>query len=487
MLFNSYIFIFLFFPLTLLGYFGLNHMKLYKPALAFLVGMSLWFYGYNNVSYLLILVISILINYCLVTLMSRFQEKGKRKFFLFAGILFNIGILFYFKYYDFFVGNANAALSLNLPLLHLVLPLGISFYTFQQLSYVIDSYRNECEKYSFLEYAAYVSYFPQLIAGPIVYHSELIPQFRDTSNRKPDFRNLSRGLYTFTLGLAKKVLLADTLSKVVTAGYGNIPNLNTFSAAMVMVCYSLQIYFDFSGYCDMACGMACMMNLSLPINFNSPYKARSVSEFWDRWHMTLTRFFTRYIYIPLGGSRKGRMRTCLNVMIVFLVSGLWHGANWTFILWGLIHGLITVAEKVLNLSAVKIPKLVKTLVTFIVVTLAWSLFRAPSITDAALLWKQLICGGFGPLHQPIADAFQDLTEVSLLCRMGFENLSNTYPWLMLTAFVLVLLIGCFTMKNVQEKAKNMKFSTLRLLAVVLLMTWSVLSLSEISEFLYFNF
>ena len=487
MLFNSYIFIYLFFPLTLLGYFSLNHMKLYKPALAFLVGMSLWFYGYNNISYLAILVISILTNYCIVTLMSRFQKKGKRKICLIAGILLNIGILFYFKYYDFFILNINTALRSELPLLHLVLPLGISFYTFQQLSYVIDAYRNECENYSFLEYAAYVSYFPQLIAGPIVYHSELIPQLRDTANKNLNFQNLSRGLYIFTLGLAKKVLLADTLSKVVTVGYGNIPSLNTISVAMVMICYSLQIYFDFSGYCDMACGMACMMNINLPINFNSPYKAQSVSEFWDRWHMTLTRFFTRYIYIPLGGSRNGKARTYLNVMIVFLVSGLWHGANWTFIIWGLIHGLLTVIEKIINISSVKLPKFLKTIVTFGIVTLAWSLFRAPSMTDAALLWKQLFKGGPGPLYQPITEKFQGLIEVRLLYRMGLGGLMNAYPWLILSAFLIILLIGCFTMKNTQEKAETMRLSTGKLLIVVLLMTWSVLSLSEISEFLYFNF
>ena len=487
MLFNSYIFIFLFFPLTLLGYFGLNHMKLYKPALAFLTGMSLWFYGYNNIYYLALLVISILANYCLVALMSRFQEKSKRRICLLAGILLNIGILFYFKYYDFFIENVNAALKSALPLLHLMLPLGISFYTFQQLSYVIDAYRNECDNYSFLEYAAYVSYFPQLIAGPIVYHSELIPQLRDHANKKLSFRNLSRGLYTFSLGLAKKVLLADTLSKVVTIGYSNISDLNSFSAAIVMICYSLQIYFDFSGYCDMACGMAYMMNIKLPINFNSPYKAQSVSEFWDRWHMTLTRFFTRYIYIPLGGSRNGRVRTYLNVMIVFLVSGLWHGANWTFIFWGLMHGLLTVIEKAINIASVKIPNFFKTLITFGIITFAWSLFRASSMGDAVLLWRQLLWGGSGPLYRPITEKFQDLIEISLLYRLGLGHLMNAYPWLMLTAFVMILLIGCFTMKNTQEKAETMKYSTRKLLVVIILMTWSVLSLSEISEFLYFNF
>lgn len=485
MLFNSYIFIFLFFPLVLIGYYGLGRAGLYKPVLAFLTGMSLWFYGYNDIHYLAILVISILINYGIVTLMSHLENRG-RKTCLAAGILLNTGILFYFKYYDFFTENVNAVLKTDLPLLNLVLPLGISFYTFQQLSYVIDAYKKECENYSFLEYAAYVSYFPQLIAGPIVYHSELIPQFRDSANRKLKFENLSRGLYAFALGLAKKVLIADTLSKVVTVGYDNIPELNTFSTLLVMICYSLQIYFDFSGYCDMAYGLAYMMNIKLPVNFNSPYKAGSVSEFWDRWHMTLTRFFTKYVYIPLGGNRKGKTRTYINVMIVFLVSGLWHGANWTFILWGALHGIISVFEKAVNRSALRIPKWLKTGVSFLFVTFAWSLFRAPSITDALLLWRQLFHGGFS-LYQPIRDKFLELIEVSLLYRLGLSGILEAYPWLVLTVFAVILLAACFFMKNTQEKVSEMKYSVRKYLVVVVLMVWSILSLSEISEFLYFNF
>lgn len=487
MLFNSYIFIFLFFPLTLIGYYGLNYAGKYKASLAFLVGMSLWFYGYNNINYLIILIISILINYAIVTVLSSVTASSMRKLCLWAGILLNIGILFYFKYYDFFIENINSAFKSDFPLLKLILPLGISFYTFQQLSYVIDSYRKECEKYSFLEYAAYVSFFPQLIAGPIVYHSELIPQFQDIHNKKLNFENLSRGLYAFSLGLAKKVLLADTFSKIVTAGYGDIAGLNSSSVILVMVCYSLQIYFDFSGYCDMAYGMAYMLNIKLPFNFNSPYKAQSVSEFWDRWHMTLTRFFTKYIYIPLGGSRQGKMRTYLNVMIVFLVSGLWHGANWTFIIWGALHGIVSVFEKIIKTDQWKLPKYIRMILTFIFVTFAWSLFRAPSLSAAELLWHQLFHAGFGPVYQPIIDKFRDLTELSFLYRAGLKGLMNRYPWLMLTGFTGICLLACFTLKNTQEKTARLTLTAKKCITVAVLMFWSILSLSEISEFLYFNF
>ncbi|MBD5395149.1 MAG: MBOAT family protein [Lachnospiraceae bacterium] len=487
MLFNSYIFIFLFFPLTLIGYYGLNYAKKYKAALVFLIGMSMWFYGYNNIYYLIILIISILINYGLISGMRRTSAKSVRCFFLWTGILLNIGILFYFKYYDFFISNINTALKAEVHLLKLVLPLGISFYTFQQLSCVIDSYRGECEKYSFWEYALYVSFFPQLIAGPIVYHNELIPQFQRLDNRKINYENLCRGIYAFALGLAKKVLIADTFSSIVTIGYNNIAGLNTPSVILVMVCYSLQLYFDFSGYCDMAYGIGYMLNVKLPINFNSPYKAESFADLWNRWHMTLTRFFIKYVYIPLGGSRRGKARTYLNTLIVFIVSGLWHGANWTFILWGTLNGIIIIIERFTKITSLKIPKVIKMVVTYSLFTFTCSLFRSASVKDAGILWKQLLCGGFGPIYQPITDAFYELTELQFLYRAGIGSVMDRYPWLMLTLFTGVTLLFSFTLKNTQEKVSQLKLSNKKLFAVVILMIWSIMSLSGISEFLYFNF
>ncbi len=487
MLFNSYIFIFLFFPLTLIGYYGLNHAKKYKAALTFLIGMSTWFYGYNNIYYLVILIVSILINYGLISGMSKISSKFLKCLFLWTGVLLNIGILFYFKYYDFFIDNINTALKANLPLLRLMLPLGISFYTFQQLSCVIDSYRGECERYSFVEYALYVSFFPQLIAGPIVYHNELIPQFRNPENRKINFENLSRGIYAFALGLAKKVLIADTFSGIVTIGYDNITDLNTTSVLLVIICYSLQLYFDFSGYCDMAYGIGYMLNVKLPQNFNSPFKADSFADLWSRWHMTLTRFFTKYIYIPLGGSRCGKLRTYLNTLIVFIVSGLWHGANWTFILWGALNGIIIIIERIIKFTSLKLPKAVKIVITYSLFTFVFSLFRSASVTDAVTLWSRLLHGGFGPVYRPLTDTFQDLIEVKFLYRAGLGGIIKRYPWLMLTLFTGITLITTFTLKNTQEKTAQLQLSNKKFFVVVILMLWSILSLSGISEFLYFNF
>lgn len=495
MLFNSYIFIFLFLPIVLLGYYLLGSRGHSRAVVYFLTVMSLGFYGYNSISALLILFVSIVVNYVLVCLMQKTERTARRRIYLIILLIWNIGLLFVYKYFNFFLENINLAFDTDFSPLQLLMPLGISFYTFQQISYGVDCYRKECKGYQFSDYLAYITFFPSISSGPIVYHSELIPQLQDPERKRVLFTHLGQGLYAFSLGLAKKVLIADTLAKVVSVGYANIPDLNTFSTILVMLSYSLQIYFDFSGYCDMALGISRMLNLDLPVNFNSPYKAVSITDFWDRWHMTLTRFFTKYVYIPLGGSRRGLPRTLLNVMIVFLVSGLWHGANWTFILWGALHGLLNVLEKALRIKDWKIPVLLRRGFTFSFVTLAWSIFRAPSLSDSMTLFGRLFSGGFS-LYQPIRDKFMDVIEISVLYRAGLGGLMESKPWLILTLFIVVLMAACFTMKNTQEKMALFTFSPekgsrrkmlWKCMVTAGLLFWSILSLAEISEFLYFTF
>ncbi|MDE7273203.1 MAG: MBOAT family protein [Lachnospiraceae bacterium] len=487
MLFNSYLFVFLFLPLVVTGYYWLHHRKLEKAALGYLIAMSMVFYGYNSIRYLVILVVSILVNYLLVKGMDKTQKTARRRLLLMLGLLYNMGSLFYFKYYDFFIENVNAVLKTDYHFLRLALPLGISFYTFQQLSYVIDSYRGDCERYTLLEYAAYVSFFPQLIAGPIVYHDELIPQLRTEENHHIRYENLCKGLYAFALGMAKKVLVADTLSKVVTVGYEHVSALNSVSTILVMVCYSMQIYFDFSGYCDMAYGIGFLFNVELPVNFNSPYKAASVREFWDRWHMTLTRFFTKYVYIPLGGSRKGKMRTYVNIMIVFLVSGFWHGANWTFILWGVVNGLGNLFDRLLDCVLRKIPRMLRVAATFCFCTIAWSMFRADSVEQGLQMIANMGVPGDGKLYEEMQEVFHQLCEVRMLRRLGLSSLIQSCPWLMLTVFVLLLIAVCLVLRNTQEKVNDGRYGAKRIAVTVGLLLWSILSLSEVSEFLYFNF
>ena len=347
MLFNSYIFIFIFLPAVLLGWYGLNRCRQYKLANLFLAGMSLWFYGYFNVYYLAIILSSICLNYILSFLLTLVPADSPRsrplyRIGLWTGVFLNLGILFYFKYYDFFIENINYAFHTDYTLKHILLPLGISFFTFQQLSFVIDRCLGKSEHYSFLNYITFVTFFPQLIAGPIVLYKEMIPQFEDISRRRFDVSSFSRGICLFVLGLSKKVLLADTFALVVNYGFAQTFSLDSVSTVAVILSYTFELYFDFSGYSDMATGLGKMFNIELPVNFNAPYRSCSIKEFWQRWHITLSRFFITYVYIPLGGSRKGRARMLLNTFLVFLLSGLWHGAACRDCWW---YGIISVLSE----------------------------------------------------------------------------------------------------------------------------------------------
>lgn len=487
MLFNSYIFVLLFLPLTLLGYFIFNHFKKYRLASVYLLLMSLWFYAYFNIKYLPIILISIVANFLFYKLFKSGCKIWIKRVVLCFAILLNIGVLFYFKYYDFFFENINALFHTNVALKNLLLPLGISFFTFQQLSFVIDSYKGEVPEYDFINYALFVTYFPQLIAGPIVTHDELVPQLLSEEKRKLNIQNLSCGLYTFAMGMGKKVLIADVFGNAVNWGYANLDIINSTEAIVLMFAYTIQIYFDFSGYCDMATGAAKMMNLDLPQNFNSPYKALTITEFWKRWHMTLTRFFTKYIYIPLGGSRKGHSRMLANTMIVFLVSGLWHGASWNFILWGALHGLFSICTKHFKNFFEKLHPALNWIITFLFINVTWVFFRAETISDAVRVLVKIAKMEFGTLNYYIRSPFK-LDSVELIFSSLFDKgLSLIYFEGYLLAFSLtafVIFLGC---KNVKEKMEEFRPTFGKMLLTVVLLLWSILSMSGMSSFLYFNF
>lgn len=487
MLFNSYIFVLLFLPLCIAGYFILNKFRSNRPAQIYLLVMSLWFYGYFNIKYLPIIIISILFNFFIYKKLEYFQVKNIRLTILSAAVLFNIGILFYFKYYDFFIENVNTVFRSDFTLKRLILPLGISFFSFQQLSFVIDSYRREVPKYSFLNYALFVTYFPQLIAGPIVTHDELVPQFADERKRRFNCSNFSEGFYLFALGMGKKVLIADTFGNAANWGFGNIGELDSISAVIVMVSYTIQIYFDFSGYCDMAVGIGRMMNIDLPLNFHSPYKALTITEFWDRWHMTLTRFFTRYLYIPLGGSRKGTIRTYTNTMIVFLASGLWHGANWTFILWGMLHGIFIVITKHWKTCFDRIHPALNWLLTFGFVNVTWILFRADSIRDAMRILYRIVRLDFTGINMNIVQCF-NLTELNFFFQkvLRFDILEH-YGYFFFISFFSITFVSMLGSHNAYEKMKKFVPTIHNSILTALLMMWCILSFSGISTFLYFNF
>lgn len=487
MLFNSYYFIFLFLPLSLAGYYILNYVNLRRLAGIFLIGMSLWFYGYFNRSYLLIICGSIIANFLFAKIMDRFSKKQSvKKCILILGILTNVILIFYYKYFNFFLENINTLFHTSFALKNILLPLGISFFTFQQISFLVDAYRGETKDYSFEEYALFVSFFPQLVAGPVVLHSETIPQFRDPEKRRVNYANFSRGLYVFSLGLFKKIILADTFGRAVDYGFSALPALNSLETFIVSLCFTFQLYFDFSGYCDMAVGIGNLFNITLPQNFNSPYKACSIIEFWERWHMSLTRFLRTYIYFPLGGSRRGTIRTYVNVMIVFLVSGIWHGANWTFILWGILHGLLNCLNRIFKKQWAKLWKPFRWLSTFLTINFLTALFRADDLTAAKTFLKRLFYAGGFSLRPELTECFL-LEEFAFLekrlapLQFLSAHVTGCYLWLFLTAaFIAVLLF-----RNNGET--EFKPTLSRSLIVVLCMLWSVLSLEGISTFLYFNF
>lgn len=492
MTFNSYIFILLFLPLTLFGYFFINRTGKYQLGMAWLIGMSCWFYGAFSIEYLLLFAGSIGWNQFSVCRMGKMQQGIRKKLVFWVTLSMNIGLLLYYKYFDFFIENINQAFQTDFMLLELALPVGISFYTFRQLSYVIDCYQGKAKAYSMLEYAAYALFFPMLVQGPIARHEEVVAQFLEESRKRVCYENLNKGFYAFSRGLAKKVLLADTFSRIVAMGFEDFYAYDSGNLLLVVLCYTFQIYFDFSGYCDMAYGIGLLFNIELPINFNSPYKAVSVSDFWDRWHMTLTKFFTRYIYIPLGGSRRGLLRTCLNTMLVFLISGFWHGANWTFVLWGALNGGFIVAERFCGKLLQKIPKVIRIAVTFAITAFAWSIFRAPDIGEERELLKRIGLWEFGAVSGNFTEYFNELTEIRFLCRFGLQGVVESYPALPLLGFILLSFFLIWFCKNTKQKTEELSFEPakrygLQLFGTVVFLTWSIISLSEISEFIYFNF
>jgi alginate O-acetyltransferase complex protein AlgI len=399
-LFNSYVFIFCFLPLVLAGYALLRRGSNLLWPIGWLVLASLVYYAWWRPEFLLLLLFSITVNFAFGTLiidgcLSRAQSRAV----LTIGIAFNLCLLGYFKYAGFLVANADFIFGLHWAVPSIVLPIGISFITFQKIAFLVDAHRGLVRNFTLLNYAFFVTFFPQLIAGPITHHSEIMPQI-GPSQRRDLAADIAVGVSIFVVGLFKKVVIADSLAVYADAGYATVKAghpLDTASAWVTVLSYSFQLYYDFSGYSDMAVGLARMFGFQLPVNFYSPYKASSIIDFWRRWHITLSRFLRDYLYIPLGGNRRGTLRRYLNLGIVMLLGGLWHGANWTFVIWGGLHGLmLTVnhAWRALPVSRslafkTRLADRVAVLVTFTAVTLAWVLFRSDTLADAKAMFAYL--------------------------------------------------------------------------------------------------
>lgn len=478
LLFNSYAFIFLFLPITFFVFFGLGKLRQKNYVISWLVLASFLFYAYWDYRYVPLLFSSILFNYFVGKEIERKQEKH----WLYFGILVNVALLGYFKYMDFFLATANDVIGTTFALPHIVLPLGISFFTFTQTAYLIDAYRGEAHNHSFATYCEFVTIFPHLIAGPILNHKDMIPQFIAERNFQIDYKNIASGLTIFIVGLFKKVVIADSLSPWVAAVFSHTDKVTFLEAWIGAMGYTFQLYFDFSGYSEMAIGLGLMFNLRLPVNFNSPYQARSIIDFWRRWHMTLGLWVRDYLYIPLGGNRHGELAKMRNLFIAMLIIGLWHGAGWTFVFWGGMHGVALMLNHQWRRLNIKLPHLLNWGMTFLCVVILWVFFRAENFHDA---WN-LICGMAG-VH---GFALQAGSRLELwLGGLGipFERFNSTDSILEQLGVLAFLTFVLMRIKNPLEYMKDFKPKKIYLYIILALFLISLYQMNAHSEFLYFQF
>jgi len=426
MLFTSNIFLYGFLPCVLGIFFLLAKVNPLRFLLApLLIIASFAFYGYKDPFNIIILLISIITNYATAVFIVR--TPSLKTVGLWLGVIFNLCLLFYYKYTNFFFKNLNLMNGQDFNTLDIVLPLAISFYTFQQIAYLADAKKGQIEDVSFKNYLLFVTFFPQLIIGPIVHHKEMMPQFFNKGFGLFSWRDFKIGyLYLFS-GLVKKVFLSDYCAQIVNSVHTDIllgASVNFADAWSSALAFSFQIYFDFSGYTDMAIGIAYMFSIKLPFNFNSPYKSRNIGEFWRRWHMTLSRWLRDYLYVPLGGNTNGVPRALVNAMIVFFLGGLWHGAAWTFILWGLLQGIgITIFRASENLK-ITLPAFIAIFLTFLFATLSWVLFRSASIEGAETLY--IIMVGTQGFDLTLRDIVIDNAPILLIATILTFAIPNTH-------------------------------------------------------------
>ena len=540
MSFNSLYFIIFFLPLTLAAYY-LTAAKSRAAADWVLVGASVIFYGFADVWYPVMLGILIAMNWGITFMIRRSKapsspaaaersavaaadeaaaaasparadnsptanedsltaegsaSNGKRngaeaaqrdsaKAWMILGVVVNVAILGVFKYTNFFIENLNALLGADWATVNLILPLGISFIIFSQISWIVDSYRGSTKDVCLREYVVYSSFFPKLSQGPITLMRDFLPQLRREDRHRFDDESMMIGIQMFVCGLAKKILLADVLGESVEWYFDMLEYQTNVDTYIILLTYVLQLYFDFSGYSDMALGVSKMLGFDLPANFNSPYKACSVTEVWKRWHISLTTFLREYVYFPLGGSRKGTARTYLNIMIVYLVSGLWHGASWTYVLWGAMQGVAQSLEKAIGKFYFKIWKPIRWAITFAFVNVTWMIFRCGDLTTFRRFWWHLTVDKTWTLSADLAANYR-LPGIRLI--LSLVGLPSGDGFVNILSLVLLLGLGLFivlALPNNQERKYRSSISSLLITAVLLCIC--LLSLSSASTFVYNDF
>ena len=481
MLFNSSEFLLLFLPITLAGYFGLLRLQTALPAKLWLMSASLFFYTYWELTYLPLLVGSIIGNYTWGMLLLRTDiSRSVKMALLTIGICANLAFLGYYKYADFLIENVNLALGTEFALLNLLLPLAISFFTFQQIAYLVDSYRGQVRERNLVDYAIFVAFFPQLIAGPIVHHRQMMPQFANIRNHCIDHKNIYVGLVLLGIGLFKKAVIADQFAVWVATGYADTQGLSLIGAWALSLGFTMQVVFDFTAYSDMAIGIGLMFNIRLPINFYSSLKATNIGEFWDRWHLTLTAFLRQYVYFPLGGNRRGFARANVNIFIVFMIAGIWHGSGWNFFMWGLLQGSANVLWRIWKALGLSMPALPGWFLTFNLINVICVYFRAPTFSDSTNVLKGMAgLNGVAPSGVP-GDTLTNTPLSVLLVEIGGD-----WQYLLWISAAFLLALGT---RNAMEIASTVRVSMRTAFYTGCLIGVSLLiSLERSDEFIYFNF
>ena len=507
MLFNSYEFLFLFLPVTLAGFFIVAKAS-YRLAALWLGLASIFFYGFWNPKFVVLLLGSIAINFIFGYLIGRRRAASNTMPLLTVAVCLNLLLLFYFKYVNFFLDNLNAVAGSHVPLQAVVLPLGISFFTFTQIAFLIDTHRGKADEADFVNYLLFVTFFPHLIAGPVLHHSQMMPQFKKPAIYRWNSEDVAAGLAIFILGLAKKVLIADSLSEFASPVFSAAAQgqqLQFVEAWVGALAYTLQLYFDFSGYSDMAVGLARMFGIRIPINFNSPYKAGNIIEFWRRWHITLSNFLRDYLYFPLGGNRRGPARRYVNLFVTMVLGGLWHGANWTFVAWGALHGVLLMANHALHGLGFRLDRVrgfwasplrvLATGLTFTLVVVAWVLFRAENIGSALSMIRAMALGHgisvppelAGRLPQLFSDAgFFPVTRLAGSTALPLIGLGLVIVFLLPNSQELIL-ESKHRWERMVFRSANGAFGLPAGVMLGCILAASIWSLTRASEFLYFQF
>lgn len=459
MLFNSLEFLYLFLPVVLGLFYLASRLRLVKVSKHVLLWSSVFFYGYWNIFYFFILAFKIITNY----FMALFLEKKRSKQLLYFSIFFNLGILIYFKYLNFFIDAINSVVPVIPVTVAVTIPLGISFYTFTQLAYLEDLYDRKTRFYGLMQYTLFVVFFPHLIAGPIIHYAQIMPQFDRVRTYLIKYRNFFTGIFFFIVGLFQKAVIADSLSPMADAGFANAGYLSCLEAWGAVLTYTMQIYFDFAGYSNMAIGLGLLFNIRFPVNFNSPYQATSIIDFWRRWHMTLSQFLRDYLYIRLGGNRLGEWRKYMNIFLTMLIGGLWHGAGWTFILWGAYHGILIVLNHVMEKMGYKPSHFLAKTATFLLVVYGWVFFRSPHWETALAMTKSM--AGFHGLG---------LHETPYIAKKQL-------------LFLFIPMLIAFFMPNAEYWAKKIRPNLRWGIVFGLMFMAGILCLNRESAFLYFQF